>query len=157
VRTHLLHHRRALEVFLAHRFPTLIVRLPGLFGPGLKKNVLYDLLHNNGVDRVQPDSQFQFYGLDHLWSDVTLAMKCQIPVLHAATAPLTVAEIAHRCFGRDLPKAMEPSPVRYDFRSGFCELFGGSNGYLYGREEVLAEIKRFVATNREARYATSGV
>ena len=35
-------HRLELEYFLAERFDTLTIRLPGLFGQGLKKNIIYD-------------------------------------------------------------------------------------------------------------------
>ena len=39
-------HRRDLEVFCADHFPRcLIVRAPALFGPGLKKNFLFDILN----------------------------------------------------------------------------------------------------------------
>lgn len=39
-------HRRELESFCANRFKTcLIVRLPALFGPGLRKNFFFDLLN----------------------------------------------------------------------------------------------------------------
>jgi hypothetical protein len=39
-------HRRALEAFVEERFPgSLIVRLPALFGTGLRKNFLFDLMN----------------------------------------------------------------------------------------------------------------
>jgi hypothetical protein len=39
-------HRRALEAFIEARFPgSLIVRLPALFGAGLRKNFLFDLMN----------------------------------------------------------------------------------------------------------------
>lgn len=39
-------HRRALEAFVEERFPgSLVVRLPALFGAGLRKNFLFDLMN----------------------------------------------------------------------------------------------------------------
>ena len=39
-------HRRALEAFVEERFPgSLIIRLPALFGHGLRKNFLFDLMN----------------------------------------------------------------------------------------------------------------
>ena len=49
------------------RFPgALIVRLPGLFGAGLKKNLIYDFVHDNRLDLIHPDGQFQFYDLERI-------------------------------------------------------------------------------------------
>src|SRR6185295_61684 len=43
-------HRFGLEVFLAARFNTLVVRLPSLYGLGLKKNAIHDLLHDHNLE-----------------------------------------------------------------------------------------------------------
>jgi hypothetical protein len=50
-------HRRALEAFVETRFPgSLIVRLPALFGHGLRKNFVFDLL--NPVPSLLNQSRF---------------------------------------------------------------------------------------------------
>lgn len=49
-------HRRRLEAFVEERFArSLIVRLPALFGPGLRKNFLFDLM--NPVPSMLPEAR----------------------------------------------------------------------------------------------------
>ncbi|NNF15498.1 MAG: NAD-dependent epimerase/dehydratase family protein, partial [Gammaproteobacteria bacterium] len=67
-------HRRMLEEFASANFDALIVRLPGLFGTGLKKNAIYDFMHDNDVAQLDSDGVFQFYCLDNLWSDIQVAI-----------------------------------------------------------------------------------
>src|SRR5215472_8616037 len=60
-------HRYYLETFVRDKFSSsTVVRLPGLFGNGLKKNVIYDLIHHNALHLQHAESRFQFYLLDHL-------------------------------------------------------------------------------------------
>lgn len=68
--------RYALEVFLREAFgdKLLVVRLPAIFGVGLKKNYLYDLMNNNQVEKINLNSSLQWYSLSWLWEDVNLAM-----------------------------------------------------------------------------------
>jgi len=33
--------------------------LPGLFGDGLKKNVIYDLMNNNLPDKIQAEGKYR--------------------------------------------------------------------------------------------------
>ena len=44
-------------------------RLPGLFGPDLRKNVLFDLLHDNLLEKIQPRSTFQWFDVELTWED----------------------------------------------------------------------------------------
>ncbi|MDB6117847.1 MAG: NAD(P)-dependent oxidoreductase, partial [Verrucomicrobiaceae bacterium] len=75
-------HRLKIEQFIAARFPVHhIIRLPGLFGDGLKKNVIYDLLHENCLEMIQPASAFQYYNLDHLTADLDKAVAHDLRVL----------------------------------------------------------------------------
>jgi nucleoside-diphosphate-sugar epimerase len=65
--------RLLLEAFVTERFPrATILRLPGLFGPGLKKNLVFDLLNENRLDLVHQNGQFQFYDLANIGRDVQI-------------------------------------------------------------------------------------
>ena len=107
-------HRFMLERLLAERFPTRIVRLPGLFGPGLKKNVIFDLLHGNQTLKIHSESVFQFYDLNRLWDDGGLAPRqADLSLVQLATAPVSVAELAREAFGSSLRTTRaRPRPLR---------------------------------------------
>jgi nucleoside-diphosphate-sugar epimerase len=145
-------HRYDLEQFARFRFETLVVRLPGLFGPGLRKNVIFDLLHDHEVENVHPAGVFQYYDLGRLWLDIQTALRNDLTTLNVATEPIGTAELAAEVFGRSLPPR-EGSAAKYDFRSRYADLFGGSSGYLYRKGQVLEGLKRFVAEERGGRAA----
>jgi len=136
-------HRRRLEELCAERFGAQVLRLPGLFGPGLKKNAVYDLLHDNQVEKIHPDSTYQFYDVRQLWADAEKAEQAGIRLLHLSAEPLSMHEIALRCFGREL-SAPTGVPAHYDVRSRHAGLWGGRDGYLRSREEVMRGLTQFV-------------
>lgn len=138
-------HRYQLEKFCTDSFPTLVVRLPGLFGSGLKKNIIFDFLNNNNLDRVHTDSVFQFYYLGHLWQDIQIAEKNNLSLLNIATEPIRIGEIAEKIFGREFENKPEgQSPARYDFHTKHAQLFGKSGNYLYDKKTVLKDLIDFV-------------
>jgi len=143
-------HRHHLEEFVRGRFPATIVRLPGLFGPGLKKNIIYDMLHHNALDMVCPDSVYQFYGLDRLWHDLEIALAEHLDVVNFATEPVSVRDVARHGFGMDFENPKATQAARYDMRSRYAALYGGQDGYLASRDEVLGAIRSFVAGERKA-------
>jgi nucleoside-diphosphate-sugar epimerase len=143
-------HRLMLEQRAAERFKRVLrVRLPGLFGAGLKKNIIYDLLHDNEVAKIHPGGVFQFYNLDRLWADVQTALTAGLEVVNFAVEPVSVREVAKEAFGRELAQDPGTTPARYDFRSRHAGLYNGRDGYLYSRAQVLDELRTFVAAERE--------
>lgn len=144
-------HRYQLELWMQERFETTVLRLPGLFGQGIKKNVIYDLLHGNAVDAICPDSVFQFYNLDRIWADVMAARAADLRLVNLATEPVSVRDVARVGFDIDFQNPNATNAVRYDMRTKHDGAYGGQNGYIESAEEVLAGIRAFVATLRAAR------
>jgi nucleoside-diphosphate-sugar epimerase len=142
-------HRLMLERLAADHFPRVLsVRLPGLYGPGLKKNAVYDLLHDNEVHKVHANGVFQFYNLNRLWRDVRTALDAGLSLLNLATGPVSIREVAREAFGFEFANDPGTKPARYDIRTKHAALFAGSNGYIESRERVLAGLRTFVAGER---------
>lgn len=138
-------HRLLLERFLQDRFRTTVLRLPGLFGPGLRKNVVYDLLTGKGLAYNSTESFYQLYDLGNLWQDLEKLRGMGTGLLNLTTEPLKVADIAREVFGMEEPQSGVDATVHYDVRSDHAERWGGGNGYIYDRDQVLDGLKRFVA------------
>ena len=141
-------HRFMLEEFVRNRFESTVIRLPGLFGDGLKKNVIYDLLHDHQVDRICAESAFQFYDIANLWKDIRVAMEHRLGLVNFATEPTTVLEVARAGFGLELDALARKDAVRYDFRTKHAAVFGGSDGYICSKRQVLTSLKLFVERSR---------
>jgi hypothetical protein len=144
-------HRLNFERFVRSQFDSaLIVRLPALFGRGLKKNVLFDMLAARNLDQVSPRSSFQWYSVDRLWSDILRADAAGIDLLNVATEPLQTKEIAHRYFP-ELALGPENLPVQfYDVRTMHCGALGGAHGYLIPKEATLSAMAEFIRKSRAA-------
>lgn len=142
-------HRLLLENFVRETFDNhLIIRLPALFGEGIKKNLVYDLLNNNCLEMQDADSEFQFYNLDHLYEDILTAHSHGINTLNITTPPISSKEIALKCFGIYFENKTGNPPAKYNVRSKHEAIFHGANGYLYNKETVIRELKEFVDRHR---------
>jgi nucleoside-diphosphate-sugar epimerase len=144
-------HRHQLERRVADRFDALIVRLPGLFGAGLKKNIIHDFLHKHDIEKIDSRAMFQFYSLDHLWRDIELAIGNGLRVVNFATEPVSVREVAREGFDFHFANEVVREPALYDFRSRHDRIFGGSAGYLYNKSQVLLELRSFVTASAGAQ------
>lgn len=143
-------HRREVEIFVEGRFDVSIIRLPNLFGPGLKKNVVYDLLNDNLIDQIHSDGVYQYYNLRNLWRDIQITLENGLHVVNFSTEPMSVSEMAREAFGFNFENRPSLPAPRYDFMSKFAHLYGGADGYLYHKARVLSELKQFVDEMRAA-------
>lgn len=206
-------HRRLLETFCAEHFAeTLIVRLPALYGVGLKKNFLFDFLNpvpsmlndakmeqarsvvsaqdaktlqkvyslneKNGMfvlnradlrasgaqSRIEtafgqhgltalyftnPDSTYQYYGVDRLWSDIETASAQGIGVLHLATEPVAARQIYRAVTGQDMPQT-EARLHHEDMHTRHADLWDRSGPYIESAQQVEARVAAFLGNQRAA-------
>lgn len=142
-------HRLALERWVAQRFPRhSILRLPALFGTGLKKNAIYDLLHENMVDALNPASSFQWYPLRRLPGDLTRILEARLQLVNLACEPIRTSNIVAQFFSRSkVGKEVVPAP-RYDMRTRHAAVLGGVGDYHLSASEVMAELETFLAEAR---------
>lgn len=142
-------HRRLLEKFVEETFDRyLIVRLPGLVGPGLRKNVVFDFLNDNNLHAIDSRGQFQFYPMVNLWYDIQVALEHGLSLVHLSAEPVSVAEVARDGFGRTFGQELEGEPARYDMRSIHAGLFGGRGSYQYSRRESIQAIRAYAQSEQ---------
>jgi nucleoside-diphosphate-sugar epimerase len=142
--------RRRLEQIVAGRFDVTIIRLPALYGPGLKKNVVHDLLHDHELYRIDSRGVFQFYDVTRLWSDVEIAVENDLSLVHLPTEPVSVADVAREAFGREFTNEVAATPARYDVHTRHAPLFGGTGLYIEPRDAELDGLRNYVMRERGA-------
>ena len=94
-------------------------------------------------------SVYQFYDLSNLWKHTEIALKNNIKKLNLATEPLSVKELYNYLSGTEFNNELKKTPYNYDFRTKYSELFGGKNGYIYSKQQVKEQIKKFIEEQNE--------
>ena len=149
-------HRRLLEKFVQEHFSEhLVVRLPGLVGPGLRKNVIYDFLNDNNLQAIDSRGVFQFYPMVNLWPDIQLAVKAGLKLVHLTAAPISVGAIAGDGFGRPFDIVLDKPVGFYDMQTRYAEVFGAAGRYQYDQRATCLAVRAYaqsepVKANAEA-------
>jgi hypothetical protein len=145
-------HRLQFEHFIQSSFPeTSIVRLPAVFGRGLKKNVIHDLLHDHRLERVNPASRFQWYPLSRLPHDLQIVDSHGLQLVNLVTEPLETRTILEGLFGEKRVGQLPDARAHYDLRSCHGSLFGGDSRYILSKEPVMDALREFVDSERRRR------
>jgi hypothetical protein len=201
--------RMMLEKWVRDEYPdALFVRLPGLYGAGLKKNFVYDLIHlvppmlsdakrcellsndgfimpyyqnlGNGFWKLNcgdgedflalrdyfehisfnalhyTDSRgvYQYYPLSRLHRHIKTALEAGLTVANIATEPFEIGEMVAYIDGELFINQLDQPVVHYDVRTRYNHVFGGRDGYILSKREVLDDLKAYVQEER-ARLQTA--
>ena len=149
--------RRRLELFVEKNFEEhLIVRLPGLVGAGLRKNIIFDFKHHNNLELIESKNVFQFYPMKNLWHDLQISIRDQLKLIHLTAAPISVQEVAQQAFGLNFENSLNKPLVHYDFRTIHAALWSTDlsskiipaeqvKHYQYSRQDSLNAIKEYAS------------
>ena len=144
--------RRNFEEQVFSIFPdSLVMRLPGMFGPGLKKNIIFDLINGRELSRMNIKSSFQWYDVRDIWGHMLAALQADLHLLHLATEPISVFNLIEAL---DIERKSEleiagVSPRRYEMLTNYAEIISGREGnFLKSSQECLLGIKQFAEISR---------
>ncbi|SEK95956.1 NAD-dependent epimerase/dehydratase family protein [Xaviernesmea oryzae] len=142
-------HRRELELWAEAQFPkTTIIRLPGLFGHGLKKNLIYDLLKGSGTENISPNGVLQWYPMHRFSKDLAKVAASQYRLVNISPEPIPTKDIHSSFFERSTIGANSLPGPRYDMQTRYPELLDGTDRYHITRQQVLADLAKFTAEPR---------
>lgn len=137
-------HRRLLERFVEEHFDNyLIVRLPGLVGPGLRKNVIFDFLNDNNLQAIDSRGVFQFYPMVNLWYDIQVALNAGLKLVHFTAEPISVASVALEGFGKVFETVFSGPAATYDMQTKHAQVFGASGRYQYSARETIQAVRSY--------------
>jgi len=151
-------HRRLLEKFVESHFPNhLILRLPGLVGPGLRKNVIFDFLNDNNLHAIDSRGVFQFYPMVNLWYDIQLALSVGLKLVHLTAEPISVSDVSKMGFGRIFDHVLSNVPAKYDMQTIHARVFGSVGLYQYSARETIQAIRAYAQSEPLTFKPQSGV
>lgn len=138
-------HRQQFEMFCTQYFDNCtVVRLPGLFGDGLKKNIIYDLLNDNCLEMINTQSSFQYYYLKHLWKDIQNIVKHNIKLVNFFTEPVQTQEIISSYFPSKIVGHEAVPEGHYALYTKHARYWNKNGKYIYSKHEVMQHLAEFI-------------
>jgi sugar phosphate isomerase/epimerase len=143
-----------------------IIRLPALFGVGLKKNIIYDLLNINIIDynyyydvknilsTISPFTFFQWYDINDLITDINYTIKKNIQIINLFSETILTLDLIKECFPNytNYIKNNASSPIIYNYKTNFYikdknTIFTKLNKYIQLHNKIKKAQNRLVVSN----------
>jgi hypothetical protein len=119
----------------------ITLRLPALFGKHIKKNIIFDLLNNNQINKINYNSKYQWYNLDNLIKDTNYYMDISngYCVVNLFSEPINTSEILKLFKINKSEVDINSKEIIYDYKTYF-----NNKGYIKDKQNVLENIKQFI-------------
>jgi hypothetical protein len=130
-----------LEKFRNHCF---IIRLPGLFGNSLKKNVLFDLLNNKNLNLINKASIYQYYNLDYILNDINKVIKNKLKIVNLISEPINNKLLLKEFFPKINIKKNNSKSVNYNIHSKHGKFWSTNNNYIYSKNSIFNDLKNYI-------------
>ena len=119
----------------------LILRLPSLFGIHIKKNIIFDLLNKNQIDKINYNSTYQWYNLKNLVDDTfnNISVTRIFRLVNLFPEPIPTSEILKIFRINKKETDLNSPPVVYDYTVNSAQ-----GGYIDSKEGVLHQIRNFI-------------
>jgi hydroxypyruvate isomerase len=127
-----------------------IIRLPGLFGKGLKKNIIYDLIFEKQIENICLDSEFQWYNISNILADINHAIENDIRLIHLFSEPVSVKDIIQLYFPQSMSKCIGKNVIKYNLQTKY-----GKNNYWKTKNDIILDIGKYVAYEKKLKELTA--
>ena len=133
--THYGSNRKLLEDFIKKKFSNRhVLRLCTLIATTIKKNVLYDLKHQQFLDSINPESELQWYPLDNLQKDIEHVIANGITEITLVSEPIKNKEIIDRFFPEYSVGIAKSTAQCYNITPTY-----------FSKEEIFAKMSEYLA------------
>lgn len=105
---------------------------------------IFEKFDFNALSFTDSRSVFQFYPLSRLWIDINIAIDNNIFLWIPATEPISASEIYYVYKNKRFINEIQGEPFVYNCKTIYAELFGGENGYIMNKKQVLSDLKIFM-------------
>lgn len=132
-------HRLIFENFVKEVFPSYhIIRLCGLYGYGLRKNMIYDIIFKHA--KYNPNSKYQWYNMDWLKNDIEWVISKNIKLINLFTEPIPMFKIIKALY-KVKPfdsQTICDNYVEYNLKTEY-----NYNGYWRNKKDVINGLIRY--------------
>ena len=135
--SHRLQLEKELRCLLGPRL--LVIRLPALFGLGLKKNMLFDLLEQHRVHELNANTTLQWYSLCWLWGDLQhiKTTRAEVQTVNLYPEPLESRELVSTFFPQQVRLVKHGQRFEYNHLSKY-------DTYWRSKAQVLDKMGEYI-------------